>query len=64
MSPDQESKYQKNQIEIANMSDKHQIIRLEGDHMVFFTRGKSKIVVDAVNSIEADHFVRFIVKAS
>lgn len=51
MSPAQEIKYQKNQIEIVNMSDKHEIIRLEGDHMVFFTKEKSKVVVDSVNSI-------------
>jgi pimeloyl-ACP methyl ester carboxylesterase len=51
MSPDQESQYQKNQIEIANMSDKHQVIRLEGDHMVFFTNEKSTIVVDTLNSL-------------
>ena len=42
MSPAQEIKYQKNQIEIANMSDKHQVIRIEGDHMVFFTKEKRK----------------------
>lgn len=51
MTSGQESQYQKNQIEIANMSNKHQVIRIEGDHMVFFTEEKSKIVVEAVSSI-------------
>ena len=51
MNPAQENQYQKNQIEIANMSDKHQVIRIEGDHMVFFNKEKSEMVVDAVNTI-------------
>lgn len=55
MNPAQENQYQKNQLEIANMSDKHQVIRIEGDHLVFFNKEKNEMVVDAVNTILSNY---------
>ncbi len=47
----QEKNYQQGQLKIAAMSKRHQVIRVEGDHSVFFTKGKNKIVIDALNSM-------------
>lgn len=51
MTPAQERNYQQGQLEIAEMSERHQIIRIKGDHSVFFKKGKNKIVIDALNSM-------------
>lgn len=51
MTPTQEENYQKGQLEIAEMSGKYQVIRINGDHFVFFTKEESKTVIKALNSL-------------
>ena len=51
MSPDQEKNYQENQLRMAKISKNYQIIRIEGDHSVFFTKNGSKRVIKALNSM-------------
>ena len=45
MNPSQEKNHQLKQIEIYNMSNKHRLIRVEGDHNSFFTKEKYSIMI-------------------
>lgn len=51
MTPAQEKNYRQGQLEISEMSERHRVIRIKGDHSVFFTKEKNKTVIDALNSM-------------
>lgn len=51
MTPIQEAEHEKEQIKIYNMSQIHQLIRVDGDHMSFFDPDKNQIVTNTLFSI-------------
>jgi hypothetical protein len=51
MSPSQEENHKQNQLKIYNMSDIHEFIRVDGDHMSFFSKEKNQLVMKALNDI-------------
>jgi pimeloyl-ACP methyl ester carboxylesterase len=51
MTVDQEETHYKHQLDLYNMSQNHKLIRVEGDHMSFFTKEKLPIVTDALTNM-------------